>query len=82
MSLGILFRNAAFCCFEVTLILWSASLVLIFVIFLVTCSLPGEGTYAGSGSSKVVHAQKIEPVTVSELNQFVISAEPQVCVFS
>ncbi|KAF3532786.1 hypothetical protein DY000_02041068 [Brassica cretica] len=44
-------------------------------------TLPGEGTYAGSGSSKVVHAQKIEPVTVSELNQFVISAEPQIIEF-
>ncbi|KAF3520620.1 hypothetical protein DY000_02063881 [Brassica cretica] len=30
--------------------------------------LPGEGKDAGSGSSKVVHAQKIEPVTLSELN--------------
>ncbi|CAF1920723.1 unnamed protein product [Brassica napus] len=32
-------------------------------------------------SSKVVHAQKIEPMTVSELNQFVLTADPQIIEF-
>ncbi|CAH8320550.1 unnamed protein product [Eruca vesicaria subsp. sativa] len=44
-------------------------------------TLTGEGTDGDSGSSKVVHAQKIEPVTVSELNKFIISAEPQTIEF-
>ncbi|KAL0649360.1 hypothetical protein Bca4012_092051 [Brassica carinata] len=38
---------------------------------------PGQ---SGS-SSKVIHAQKIEPMTVSELNQFVLTADPQVIEF-
>ncbi|KAL0723590.1 hypothetical protein Bca4012_038189 [Brassica carinata] len=35
----------------------------------------------GRVSSKVVHAKKIEPLTIDELNQFVISAEPQIIEF-
>lgn len=33
--------------------------------------LPGAGTGESGSSSKVVHAQKIEPLTLAELNQFV-----------
>ncbi|CAH8327168.1 unnamed protein product [Eruca vesicaria subsp. sativa] len=44
-------------------------------------SLPG-GVSSQSGSpSKVLHSQKIEPLTVAELNQFVIPAEPQIIEF-
>ncbi|WZZ09137.1 hypothetical protein YC2023_095058 [Brassica napus] len=32
-------------------------------------------------SSKIVHAQKIEPMTVSELNQFVLTADPHIIEF-
>lgn len=41
-------------------------------------SLPGHGAVPGESTSKVVHAQKIEPMTLSELNQFIITAESQV----
>ena len=40
--------------------------------------LPGGGADEPGSSSKVVHAQKIEPLTLAELNEFVLSAEPQV----
>ncbi|KAG2321992.1 hypothetical protein Bca52824_015205, partial [Brassica carinata] len=43
--------------------------------------LPGGGIDKAGSSSKVVHAQKIEPLTINELNQFVISAEPQIKEF-
>lgn len=43
--------------------------------------LTSAGTEHGASSSKVVHAQKIEPLTVSELNQFVMTAEPQTIDF-
>lgn len=40
--------------------------------------MPGHGAEHTASSSKVVHAQKIEPLTVSELNQFIITADSQV----
>lgn len=40
--------------------------------------LQGGGADETGSSSKVVLAQKIEPLTVAELNEFVLSAEPQV----
>ncbi|CDY67457.1 BnaUnng02200D [Brassica napus] len=43
--------------------------------------LPGHGTEQGTFSSKVVHAQKIEPLTISELNQFIITADSQIIEF-
>ncbi|KAL0733358.1 hypothetical protein Bca4012_009568 [Brassica carinata] len=43
--------------------------------------LPGGGRDEAGSSSKVVHAQKIESLTIDELNQFVISAEPQIIEF-
>ncbi|KAL0731217.1 hypothetical protein Bca4012_027311 [Brassica carinata] len=43
--------------------------------------LPGGGRDEAESSSKVVHAQKIEPLTIDELNQFVLSAEPQIIEF-
>lgn len=50
--------------------------------FSVLCSyrLPGGGADETGSSSKVVHAQKIEPLTIDELNQFVISGSPQVII--
>ncbi|KAL0797217.1 hypothetical protein Bca101_068594 [Brassica carinata] len=39
------------------------------------------GRDEAESSSKVVHAQKIEPLTIDELNQFVLSAEPQIIEF-
>ncbi|KAL0898407.1 hypothetical protein Bca101_082368 [Brassica carinata] len=39
------------------------------------------GTDQEGSSSKVVHAQKIEPLTIAELNQFVITADPQIIEF-
>ncbi|WZZ56956.1 hypothetical protein YC2023_057063 [Brassica napus] len=39
--------------------------------------LTGDGTYQTTSSSKLVHAQKVEPLTVAELNQYVIIADPQ-----
>ncbi|KAF2559278.1 hypothetical protein F2Q68_00016150 [Brassica cretica] len=42
-----------------------------------TSKLPGDGIEQTTSSSKVVHAQKIEPLTVSELNEYVITAHPQ-----
>ncbi|KAG2312261.1 hypothetical protein Bca52824_023818 [Brassica carinata] len=44
-------------------------------------SLPGHGAEHTASSSKVVHAQKIEPLTVSELNQFIITADSQIIEF-
>ncbi|KAG5406922.1 hypothetical protein IGI04_013041 [Brassica rapa subsp. trilocularis] len=44
--------------------------------------LPGGGADETWSSSKVVHAQKIEPLTVAELNEFVLSAEPQESSFT
>ncbi|CAN7044265.1 unnamed protein product [Brassica rapa subsp. trilocularis] len=47
------------------------------------CRLTGDGTDHTTSSSKLVHAQKVEPLTVAELNQYVIIADPQqdeVCV--
>ncbi|KAG2312750.1 hypothetical protein Bca52824_024307 [Brassica carinata] len=41
----------------------------------------GGGRDEAESSSKVVHAQKIEPLTIDELNQFVLSAEPQIIEF-
>lgn len=43
--------------------------------------MPSDGTDQSASSSKVVHAQKIEPMTISDLNQFVITADPQVVEF-
>ncbi|KAF2579262.1 hypothetical protein F2Q70_00009819 [Brassica cretica] len=43
--------------------------------------LPGGGADETGSSSKVVHAQKIEPLTIAELNEFVLSAEPQIIEF-
>ncbi|KAG2247347.1 hypothetical protein Bca52824_086975 [Brassica carinata] len=40
-------------------------------------TLPGHGAVPGGSTSKVVHAQKIEPMTISELNQFIITADSQ-----
>ncbi|KAG5378216.1 hypothetical protein IGI04_026058, partial [Brassica rapa subsp. trilocularis] len=54
--------------------------VLIFYLDSATC-LPGGGIGQSASSSKVVHAQKIEPLNVSELNQFVVTAEPQIIEF-
>ncbi|KAL0713494.1 hypothetical protein Bca4012_020472 [Brassica carinata] len=36
------------------------------------------GTDQEGSSSKVVHAQKIEPLTIAELNQFVVTGDPQI----
>nr|VDC81641.1 unnamed protein product [Brassica rapa] len=44
-------------------------------------TLPGHGAVPGESTSKVVHAQKIEPMTLSELNQFIITAESQIIEF-
>ncbi|XP_033137295.1 uncharacterized protein LOC103838187 isoform X3 [Brassica rapa] len=43
--------------------------------------LPTGDTDQSGSSSKVVHAQKIEPMTVSELNQFIFTADPQIIEF-
>ncbi|CAN7048494.1 unnamed protein product [Brassica rapa subsp. trilocularis] len=43
--------------------------------------LPGGGADEPGSSSMVVHAQKIEPLTLAELNEFVLSAEPQIIEF-
>ncbi|CAN6882633.1 unnamed protein product [Brassica oleracea] len=43
--------------------------------------LQGGGADETGSSSKVVLAQKIEPLTVAELNEFVLSAEPQIIEF-
>ncbi|KAF3538136.1 hypothetical protein F2Q69_00025341 [Brassica cretica] len=43
--------------------------------------LPGVDPDQSGSTSKVVHAQKIEPMTVSELNQFVLTADPQIIEF-
>nr|VDC84387.1 unnamed protein product [Brassica rapa] len=43
--------------------------------------LPDVGTEQSGSSSKVVHAQKIELLTVAELTQFVISGDPQIIEF-
>ncbi|XP_022558490.1 uncharacterized protein LOC111206266 isoform X2 [Brassica napus] len=43
--------------------------------------LPGGGADETGSSSKVVHAQKIEPLTVAELNEFVLSGDPQIIEF-
>ncbi|CAF1778622.1 unnamed protein product [Brassica oleracea var. botrytis] len=39
--------------------------------------LVGDGANASSSKSEVVSAQKIEPLTVAELNQYVLAADPQ-----
>ncbi|CAN6880128.1 unnamed protein product [Brassica oleracea] len=38
-------------------------------------TLPGHGADPGSSTSKVIHAQKIEPMTISKLNQFITTAD-------
>ncbi|KAF2546621.1 hypothetical protein F2Q70_00023093 [Brassica cretica] len=43
--------------------------------------LPGGGRDETGSSSKVVHAQKIEPLTVAELSEFVLSGDPQIIKF-
>ncbi|CAH8285169.1 unnamed protein product [Eruca vesicaria subsp. sativa] len=43
--------------------------------------LPGGGADQEGSSSKVVHAQKIEPLTIKELNDFVLTGEPQIIEF-
>ncbi|CAN6860061.1 unnamed protein product [Brassica oleracea] len=43
--------------------------------------LPGGGTYQGESSTKMVHAQKIEPLTIAELNNFVLTGDPQIIEF-
>ncbi|KAG5386045.1 hypothetical protein IGI04_037515 [Brassica rapa subsp. trilocularis] len=37
----------------------------------------GDGSNQTSSSSKLIHAQKLEALTISELNQYVLSADPQ-----
>ncbi|CAF2075329.1 unnamed protein product [Brassica napus] len=44
-------------------------------------TLPGHGAVPRGSTSKVVHAQKIEPMTISELNQFIITADSQIIEF-
>ncbi|XP_013638250.1 PREDICTED: uncharacterized protein LOC106343550 [Brassica oleracea var. oleracea] len=44
-------------------------------------TLPGHGADPGSSTSKVVHAQKIEPMTISELNHFITTADSQIIEF-
>ncbi|CAH8306070.1 unnamed protein product [Eruca vesicaria subsp. sativa] len=44
-------------------------------------TLVGEGSSQSSSSSKIVHAQKIEPLTVSELNHFINTADSQIIEF-
>ncbi|KAF3587892.1 hypothetical protein F2Q69_00029816 [Brassica cretica] len=41
----------------------------------------GDGLNQTGTSSKLLHAQKIEPITVSELNQYVLTADPQTIEF-
>ncbi|CAH8353273.1 unnamed protein product [Eruca vesicaria subsp. sativa] len=43
--------------------------------------LVGDGSNASSSSSKVVPAQKIGPLTIAELNQYVLTADPQIIEF-
>ncbi|KAG5410671.1 hypothetical protein IGI04_006990, partial [Brassica rapa subsp. trilocularis] len=40
--------------------------------------LIGDGSNQTPSSSKLLHAQKIEPLTISELNKYVITSEPQI----
>ncbi|CAH8389755.1 unnamed protein product [Eruca vesicaria subsp. sativa] len=42
-----------------------------------TGNLPRDGADQAGSSSKVVHAQKIEPLTIKELNDFVLTGDPQ-----
>ncbi|CAN6809164.1 unnamed protein product [Brassica oleracea] len=44
-------------------------------------SLRGHGADQKASSSKVVHAQKIEPLTAAELNQFIVTADTQIIEF-
>ncbi|CAN7094749.1 replication protein A 70 kDa DNA-binding subunit A [Brassica rapa] len=44
-------------------------------------TLPGHGADPGSSISKVVHAQKVEPMTISELNKFITTADSQIIEF-
>ncbi|CAN6873090.1 unnamed protein product [Brassica oleracea] len=46
-----------------------------------TFVLPGHGADPGSSTSKVVHAQKVEPMTISELNKFITTADSQIIEF-
>ncbi|WZZ34176.1 hypothetical protein YC2023_017583 [Brassica napus] len=46
-----------------------------------TDKLPGGGTDQGESSTKMVHAQKIEPLTIAELNNFVLTGDPQIIEF-
>ncbi|CAN7083391.1 unnamed protein product [Brassica oleracea var. botrytis] len=41
----------------------------------------GDGSNQTLSSSKLLHAQKIEPLTISELNKYVITSEPQIIAF-
>ncbi|WZZ41631.1 hypothetical protein YC2023_037890 [Brassica napus] len=43
--------------------------------------LRGHGADQKASSSKVVHAQKIEPLTAAELNQFIVTADTQIIEF-
>ncbi|CAN7017764.1 unnamed protein product [Brassica oleracea var. botrytis] len=43
--------------------------------------LIGDGSDQTPSSSKLPHAQKIEPLTISKLNQYVITFEPQIIEF-
>ncbi|KAL0813811.1 hypothetical protein Bca101_070254 [Brassica carinata] len=43
-------------------------------------TLPGHGADPGSSTSKVIHAQKIEPMTISKLNQSLVSSKMTVGV--
>ncbi|KAF3551203.1 hypothetical protein DY000_02003366 [Brassica cretica] len=47
----------------------------------VITSLRGHGADQKASSSKVVHAQKIEPLTAAELNQFIVTADTQIIEF-
>ncbi|CAH8346934.1 unnamed protein product [Eruca vesicaria subsp. sativa] len=42
---------------------------------------PGGGADQEGSSSKVVHSQKIEPLSIKELNDFVLTGDPQVIEF-
>ncbi|KAL0696929.1 hypothetical protein Bca4012_064109 [Brassica carinata] len=44
---------------------------------IVSGRLPGGGADQGGSSTKVIHAQKIEPLTIAELDNFVLTGDPQ-----
>ena len=44
--------------------------------------LATDGSGSEKNPTKMLHAQKVETLTVSELNEYVITGEPQVLCFS